>query len=393
MADSSQVSGGIVYVITSLAMGGAQNVLLQLLAGCPADYRPLCVVSLRRVEGVEDKVEALGIKVLHLELNKPWRLPVNLFRLWRYLRTHSVSLLLSIMPHANLFGVLLRLLSGGRWRLIWSLHNTPQAGLYPRWDHRLLLGLSCRAAQYFPEKIIVVSQRSRDRYIELNYPEDKLALIPNGMPVGEYNVEQQQVCSKRVRDVLGLPVNTALIGSLTRYVPEKNIPLMLEAFSLLLAQSPGDKAVPVHLLLAGENMDISNEALQALLIKFQLVRHVSLLGIRADAPELIRSLNIATLSSTSEALPLFMIEAMAAGIPCVATDVGDIAALFGDYGYLVKPNRPDLLAAAWRSVLDLSDEEVRHHTQSARQRVADEFGVQKMLDQYEAIYRSDIDRH
>jgi len=379
---------GVVYITTSLAMGGAQNILLQLLDGRPAEYKPLCVVSLRRVSGVEDRVRELSIEVLHLELNKPWRLPLNLFRLWRYLRLRPVSLLLSVMPHANLFGALLKLLSGGRWRLIWSLHNTPEVGLYSRWDHRFLLWLSGWAAQYFPEKIIVVSKRSRDRYIELGYPLEKLVLIQNGMPVDEVDQGQQQVCRSKVCSALGLSDNAVLIGSLTRYVPEKNIPAMLEAFSLLLTQYKQQKTAPIYLLLAGENMDGNNTELQRLLIQYDLTDQVFLLGIRTDAPELIGALDIATLSSISEAFPLFMIEAMAAGIPCVATDVGDIAALFGGHGYLVEANRADLLAEAWRTVLELPDDERKQGVQLARQRIKDEFSVQQMLDRYGEVYEA-----
>ncbi len=384
----SESAKSVVYVITSLAMGGAQNVLLQLLQGRPAGYQPLCVVSLRREPGVEDKVRAIGVEVFHLELNKPWRLPMNLFRLWRYLRSHQVDLLFSIMPHANLLAVVLKLLSGGRWRLIWSLHNTPQAGLYPRWDHRFLLWLSYKAARRFPEKIVVVSKRSRDSYVGLGYPPEKLVLIQNGVAVAEISAEQRQECRQQIREVLGLEQHAVLIGSLTRYVPAKNIPLMLAAFRRLLDQYLDKKTTLIYLLLAGENMVGDNAELQGLLKQHQLTEHVLLLGIRNDAPQLIQALDIATLSSLSEAFPLFMIEAMAAGVPCVATDVGDIAELFGGTGFLVEPGSVGALSDAWQYALGLPEAMLENRREAVRQQVVQRFSVQQMINAHTAVFNS-----
>lgn len=389
MSESDNAEDNVVYVITSLAMGGAQHVLLQLLEGRPAGFQPLCVVSLRRERGIEDKIRTTGIKVFHLELNKPWRLPVNLFRLWRYLCKHRADLLFSIMPHANLFAVLLRLLSGGRRRLIWSLHNTPQAGLYPRWDHRFLLWLSSRAAGRFPEKIIVVSKRSRDSYVALGYPQEKLVLIQNGVAIPEVSSGQKQACRQQIREEFGLEPDAILIGSLTRYVLAKNIPLMLEAFKLLIDHYQNKKTTPIYLLLAGENMDSDNAELRVLLARHQLAEYVLLPGIRSDAPRLIQALDIATLSSVSEAFPLFMIEAMAAGVPCVATDVGDIAELFGGTGFLVKPGSADALSAAWRRALNLPLIEREARGGIARQQVVQRFSVQQMINAHTVVFNSE----
>jgi glycosyltransferase involved in cell wall biosynthesis len=394
MSESGPVSpppAGIVYVITSLAMGGAQNVLLQLLAGRPADYEPLCVVTLRREQGVEEKVRAAGIKVLHLELNKPWRVPVNLLRMWRYLRNRPVKILFSIMPHANLLAALLQVCSGRRWRLIWNLHNTPDSGLYRRRDHRFIMWLSYRLAQSLPEKIIVVSERSRARYLALGYPADKLVLIQNGVAVDEYSVAQQQAVSRQVRNALGLDHDAVLIGSLTRYVPAKNIPLLLEALQLLMVHSQSVSGRAVYLLLAGENMSADNTELQQLLTRYQLTQRVLLLGIRTDAADLIRALDIATLSSVSESLPLFMVEAMAAGVPCVATDVGDIATLFADTGQLVPPGQPQLLAEAWRAVLEMPEHARQENITRARQRISSDFSVRQMLVGYGEVLRGRSD--
>lgn len=376
---------GVIYVITSLAMGGAQHVLLQLLAGRPAHTEPVCVIVLRREPGIEDKVTALGIDVFHLELNKPWQLPVKLVQLWRYLRKRTVRILFSVMPHANLFAALLKMTVGRRWRLIWNLHNTPDHGLYPRRDHRFILWLSHRLAQRLPEKIIVVSERSRTRYLELGYPPEKLLLIHNGVNIAaQHDAQKLQVCRANIRQELAVEPDAILLGSLTRYVPAKNIPMLLQAFQLFRQHYQHQNNAPVYLLLAGENIEVSNAELQQLLVWYQLEDSVLLLGIRSDAPDLIRALDIATLSSVSESLPLFLVEAMAAGIPCVATDVGDIAVLFGGTGWLVASEQPEALAEAWFEVLRIPQ---RERIQQAHQRVERKYSMSGMLDSYAQVFK------
>ncbi|MEZ5534140.1 MAG: glycosyltransferase [Thiolinea sp.] len=387
MPDSAETAAtGVVYVITSLAMGGAQNVLLQLLEGCPGGFEPLCVVTLRCEPGVEDKVKALGLAVFHLELNKPWLLPLKLWQLRHFLRGRQVGVLSSIMPHANLFAPLLQLVCGRRWPVVWNLHNTPDSGLYSRRDHRFIMWLSYWAAKLIPQKIIVVSERSRARYLELGYPQEKLVLIGNGVPVEVDDASHAAAVRAQLRAGLGLESESILIGSLTRYVPAKNIPLLLEAFKLFSEQCAAVGHVPVYLLLAGENMAESNAELQQLVVWYQLEGSVLLLGIRDDAPRLIRALDIATLSSVSEALPLFMVEAMAAGVPCVATDVGDIARLFGDSGWLVESGQAGKLADAWHEVLSLPKGQKLENIRRARQRIVREYGVGQMLENYARVF-------
>lgn len=380
---SGKASRHVVYIITSLAMGGAQQVLLQLLKGKPVGYQPLCVVTLRRAAGIEEKVRELGVPVLHLELNKPWLLPGKLFGLWRLLRRQPADVLFSLMPHANLFTAVLQKVFRWRGRLIWNLHNTPDAGLYPRRIHQLILWLSYYAAQTMPDKIVVVSERSQQRYLQLGYPADKLVLIHNGVEVSAHDhsaAQRFQATRQRIRDEFALAAEAVLIGSLTRYVPAKNIPLMLQAFRLLLDQYVA--APPLRLLLAGEGMMAGNAELQQLIRCYQLEDKVLLLGIRSDAGELIRALDIATLSSRSESLPLFMVESMAAGVLCVATDVGDMGVLLGGTGWLVPSERADLLAAAWGEVLQMAEGERLQRVQLARQRVLAEYSVEGMLEHY-----------
>ncbi|MGB0848334.1 MAG: glycosyltransferase [Thiolinea sp.] len=376
----------MVYMITSLSMGGAQKVLLQLLdSDLRRGFRPVCIVILRRVSGLESQFSELGIPLIYLEFEKPWRTPGKITEIIRMLKNNRVRFLYSVMHHANLFSVFLKWLCGRNLSLIWSIHDTPLENLYTRPDHRFFLWLTQKLSGV-PKSIVVVSVRSRQRYIQLNYPATKLNLIPNGVPVRQHDRNVLAAARRELRAELGLGADAVLIGSLTRYVTEKDIPCMLEAFSLF--QQTEKEA---FLVLAGEGIEEENSELSVLLDELAIADSVFLLGIRSDAEKILRGLDIATLSSRSEALPLFIAEAMGEGVPVVATSVGDIPLLLGDTGELVAPENPSALKNGWQKILALSGAERWAIVESARHRVASEFSVASMVDKHRQLFENSYD--
>ncbi|MBB4067469.1 glycosyltransferase involved in cell wall biosynthesis [Salinibacter ruber] len=97
-------------------------------------------------------------------------------------------------------------------------------------------------------------------------------------------------------------------------------------------------------------------------------------------------LDVASLSSNSEAFPMVLGEAMASGVPCVATDVGDVAYLLGDTGILVPPEDPEALADGWLQLLEAPDEDREERGRAARRRVQENFSQEAVLEQYDLIY-------
>ncbi|MEZ5476106.1 MAG: glycosyltransferase [Thiolinea sp.] len=380
--DHSDNSGSIAYVITSLSMGGAQKVLLSLLDAAHQQTPPL-VISLLPVEGLEADFRARGAELFCLNLKRPWQLLPHLLRLRQRLQQRRVRLMYSMLHHANLVALLLRLLVYPHPDLLWGIHDTPEKGLYTRWSHRLVLWLTCRFASV-PEGIVLVSGRSRERYRQLGYPVDRLHLIPNGVRIPPLDHKQRELDSLAVRQELGIPADSLLLGSLTRAVPEKDLPGLLSAFATLQSLQP-----QVHLLLAGEGVSTDNPELTALLHSLHLRGKVHLLGMRHDVPRLLHALDVATLPSRSEAFPLFIAEALAARIPCVATDVGDIVLLLGQdgrCGRLVAPGHPQQLVAAWHELLRMPAASRRQLGEQGCQRVWEHFSEHTMREQHARLF-------
>ncbi|MEZ5450683.1 MAG: glycosyltransferase [Thiolinea sp.] len=382
----------IAYVITSLAMGGAQRVLLQLLESELGRRYPACVIVLTEVPGLEERFAALGVPIWQLALNRPWRTPAALWRIAGFCRRTQPALVYSLMPHANLLAALaqpLAALSGWRFQLIWSMHNTPERQLYRRWDHRLLMRLMARLAKR-PARIIMVAARSRRRYLEQGYPLSRCTLIPNGVTA---DIPERELATRvgadrcSVRAELGLDKEAILIGSLSRYVPEKDIPCLLQAFARLQAQQPA-----VWLLLAGEGLEDNNAGLLAQLEEYGVAERTLLLGVRQDAARLMRALDVATLASRSEAFPLFIAEAMLNRVPCAATDAGDIELLLGGLGQVTPVGDAVALAESWQALLDLPGVERWKQVQAARQRVLRYFSTQRMVERHAAVYAELLQR-
>jgi glycosyltransferase involved in cell wall biosynthesis len=121
--------------------------------------------------------------------------------------------------------------------------------------------------------------------------------------------------------------------------------------------------------------------------EFGVSNAMRLVGRRDDVARLTAALDIASLSSVGEGFPNVVGEAMACGVPCVVTDVGDAAYLVGTSGMVVPPRNPAALARAWKELLDAGSERRRTMGHLARERILTEFNLPDIVKRYENLYR------
>ena len=165
-------------------------------------------------------------------------------------------------------------------------------------------------------------------------------------------------------------------------VPERlRIPGFFSAAAALHLRRPD-----VHFLLAGQGVDGSNQTIQRTLAANGLVSVTHLLGQRDDVPRLIAALDVLASSSLGEAFPNVLGEAMASGVPCAVTDVGDSSYIVGDTGRVVGSGDMEGLAHAIDSLLEMPVEASRTLGARARARVLEHFEIGKIVRQYEAFY-------
>ncbi len=109
-------------------------------------------------------------------------------------------------------------------------------------------------------------------------------------------------------------------------------------------------------------------------------------GLRNDIPRILAALDIASLSSAGEGFPNVLGEAMACGVPCVATDVGECGSIIGDAGRTVPRRDPAALAAAWRHLIEAGPDVRRTLGIEARARIEAQFALPSMVARYQTLY-------
>jgi glycosyltransferase involved in cell wall biosynthesis len=214
----------------------------------------------------------------------------------------------------------------------------------------------------------------------LGYAADKMQVIPNGFDLELYCPNSAAACA--VRKEMGIPRDSVIIGLVARFDPLKDHKTFVAAAARLRSSVGG-----VHFVLCGEGVTWKNKQLCTWIEEHALGDCFHLLGRRADIPRLTAALDIASSSSRGEGFANVIGEAMACGVPCVVTDVGDSARIVGDTGRVVPAGEPVALAAAWQELIAAGEATRRALGQAARARIAEHYSLNSVGDRYQALYR------
>jgi len=204
-------------------------------------------------------------------------------------------------------------------------------------------------------------------------------VIPNGIDCDLFRFRRSQA----LRRELGLEAGTLLIGALGNVRPSKRYGVLLEAFAKVKARIP-----LAHLAVAGQAGGPLFEDLLKLQSALGLEDSVHFLGFREDVPEVLQSLDLFVLSSSDEGFSLATVQAMATGLPIVATRCGGPEEILEDgvHGRLTEANDPEGLARGILEVAFLPDRGERYAA-AARARAVSHFSMEAMVRRYEALYR------
>lgn len=368
----------IVHVISGLGTGGAETMLWKLVTSLDPGRWASEVVSLTGIGPVGVRLQQAGIPVRVLEMRPGVPDPRALLRLGRLLRRSAPDLVQTWMYHADLLGGLAARLAGSP-PVIWGVRHS---NLDPALNKSgtLWVARGCaRLSRRLPRRILCCSEQARRVHVALGYDPSRMLVIPNGFDLQVYRPDREARLS--VRRELGLRESVPLIGLVARFDPQKDHRNFIAAAGRLQAQMP-----QVHFLLCGRGVDGDNRSLGQWIGERQLADRMHLLGPRSDIPRITAALDIAVSSSAGEGFPNVLGEAMACGVPCVATDVGDSALLIGDTGRIVPPSDAAALARAWRQMLELDPGQRRSLGRSARQRVEQHFSLPVIVGRYQRLY-------
>ena len=239
--------------------------------------------------------------------------------------------------------------------------------------------LCATLSAYLTTRIVCCSNATERFHRGIGYAAGKLTVIYNGFDMDLFKPDP--AAREAVRKELGIQPETVVIGLVGRFDPQKDQKNFIQAAGLLHRKQPD-----VRYLLCGSLINWDNSQLVQWLDEAGIRDKVYLLGRRDDVPRIMASLDAAVSASNTEAFPLVVGEAMAAGIPCVVTNVGDSELIVGDTGWVVQPNDPQALAASLQEVVLLGSEGRQSVGQRARQRIQEKFTLTNCTRNYEKLY-------
>lgn len=368
----------VLYIITGLATGGAETMLLKLLERLDRErYTPM-VISLTTIGDIGPRIAALGIPVQALGMTSGLPSPSGFLRLLRQVRKLKPDIVHTWLYHADLLGGLAARLAGIT-AICWGIRSSNLDSDKTHWTTRAVRRVCALLSHVIPQRIFLNSETASRIHVSLGYAAEKMSVIPNGFDLSRFQPDDS--ARSKVRAGLGCADDTPLVGMVGRFDPLKNHAGFIAAMAMVHRHMPR-----VHLLLAGKGVDRDNEVLMRSIERAGLLENTHLLGSRDDVPELMAALDVLACPSHAEAFPNVVGEAMASGVPCVATDVGDCAYIIGDTGHVVPAGDMTGFASGVGAMLKLSRMKRAALGEKARARVASHFEIDRVVRRYEKSY-------
>lgn len=366
VADKETVPKRIVHVSFGLDMGGLERLLLEIAEHTDPRVQQLFFISLGSIGTVGLQLRQMGWPVVCLHRPNGVRpsLILSLARIFHgihpaVVHTHDARALIYAAPAARMMGIR---------RIIHTQHGQ-NLGMTPR---RLKL---IRYAAKLAQNYVCVSQDARDVAAAQGIPQDRLQVIYNGIAVDRFKA----ACGEHSERFTGNKKKSLV--AIARLSPEKGISNLLKAVALIHRDLPD-----LQLEVAGEgpcHADLLREANQ-----LGIYEKVQFLGQVSDPAKVLGRGRVFALPSNSEGVSLTLLEAMAAGVPVVATSVGGTPEVLKNdkTGLMVPPQNPDELANAIKK-LWLDDELRDRLSLAAAQRVSEQFDITRMAQEYNQLYQ------
>jgi glycosyltransferase involved in cell wall biosynthesis len=364
----------VAIIIDSLRIGGAQRLVSAFASHASRHGIEPVIINLKdgSPSVILDGILAAGVKVVTI----PSYSLFNLKRLrWLvgFLKESKIDVVQTHLMYANILGSVAAHRAG--LPVICTLHSTHvksgfKAGLLKRLEDYCL--------QRFATRILAVGDMVASAH-QGHYEGRDVDVIANGIPEMEEVSDSERA---RVRSEFGVNGQPIVI-TVGRFSTSKGYEDMIEAFKLLQ-----QKNLQTKLLMVGSGS--TQPAIRSQIEKLGLDESVILTGERHDIPQLLASSDVFASSSHREGLPLSVLEAMMAGLPIVATSVGDIPnVVTGETGVIVPPHQPEMLAAALEELLTDADRR-QNMGRAARERALQEYSVDVWMKRHLELYEDVI---
>lgn len=365
------------HIITGLNDGGAEGVLYRLVKFSKHDVKHQ-IVSLADAGKYKDLFEGEGIEVECLQLSL-LNFVFKFYILWSLIKKTKPDAVQTWLYHADIVGGLASRLAGQK-NLFWGLRQADFDINKMKFVTRLVMKVCAVFSGFLPRAHVTCAEASIRSHQKIGYIGD-FKVVPNGYDLARFSFEPGQK-----KEVLGCAINEKqfIFGMVARFDAAKDHENLLKAFLFYLQ----DSHVDAKLILVGKDCDGRNEVLKAHLVTYGLSERVVLFGQYANIPLLMSCLDVHVLSSEYEGFPNVLAEAMACGVPCISTDVGDAKLIVEDNGWIVPPKNAQMLAQAMQVASNLKNDPCCWSALKKRCRnsIVEKYSLEKMALNFSNIW-------
>lgn len=357
----------IVHIIVGLGDGGAERTLYNLVTKDKLNKHFVISLTDHGKYGKNFLQKKISVYSLGFKKWQPSLIKIN--KILKIIKKHNPDIIQTWMYHADFITIFLKIFFP-KIKFIWGIRNTVFSinDSFSRW---LVFKLCCLFSHLIPNLIISNSQTGIDGHKKAGY-KNKFKLIYNGVNLKKFN-------SKKINKKTLSPV----IGVVARYDKQKGYSVLLKSLEILK-----NKKNSFYCFCIGKNVNSSNKKLMKEIKALNLYKNVFLLGQKKNIENIYKDFDLLVLPSINgEGFPNVIIEAMACGIPCLVTDVGDSKIIVGKTGWVVPPNNYKKLSQNLESIFKkINSPEWRSKKKNCRARVVKKFSVETMVNNFQKIW-------
>lgn len=365
----------IQFLTRSLYYGGAERHLVELAKGLSERGHSVRVAVLYGGGALAQDLHDAGVPVVTLDKRGRWDVLGFLRRLLRCVRREKPDVVYGYLSVPNLLTILLKPLFP-RTRMVWWIGTAYIDLTRYDWLWKVIFKTECAVAR-LADLIIVNSHAGREYHLRYGFPGDRMIVIPNGCDVDHFRPDAR--VRERVRSAWAIEGHEKVIGLVARIDPMKDHPTFLDAVEILAAERDD-----VRFVCIGDGREPYRSEVMRLSSRSALRRRVVWIRKVDEIADAYNAMDILSLTSYGEGLPTVIGEAMACGVPCVVTDVGDAKSMVADTGLVVPPSDPEALARAWTAMLDRLSASDPSYRERIRRRVVEQFSAGSLVDRTEA---------
>lgn len=358
----------IAFCITELDPGGAEWALYQIVSRLDRTRWSPCVYCLGKAGEVADQIRSAGIPVICYGAQSPFKLGAFSW-LTSNLRNDLPLIIQGFLFHGNIVSRISGYLAGVPLRV--AGHRVAERQkTWHLWIDRL--------TKQFVHHHICVSRGVADHVQQkLHLRQEQITVIPNGVDCKQ-TYENQSI----LRRELGFSAQSEIVLAVGRLHRQKGFDLLISAFEHIAQVSPD-----AHLVIVGEGAE--RPRLEEQIQSSGLQHKVHLIGFRSDLPHLLAEADLFVLSSRWEGMPNVVLQAMAAKLPVIATNVEGISEILvnGQSGVVVNPGSINDLRQAIEDLLN-HPEKASRYSRNAQAIVTKEFTWENVVQRYHSIYDS-----